>query len=149
MSGDEKMEFELLYGNLDNNCGYHDGLQFDALFQVVLGITYNSEHTHWYMVDHWNHRIRMLDLETNYVSTIAGNGENHLIIQKTPLDSSISMPSHATISSSGDHIISSGWKGDAAITPISSLKLPSEYENNNFELFIIEIKKEFVKTKKR
>ncbi len=46
-----------------------------ATFNFVMCITFDPEAEHLYLADLKNRRIRMIDMQTNVVSTVAGNGE--------------------------------------------------------------------------
>jgi DNA-binding beta-propeller fold protein YncE len=46
-----------------------------AKFDYVMCVTLNPSHTKLYLADLSNHRIRVIDLKTGVVSTVAGNGQ--------------------------------------------------------------------------
>jgi hypothetical protein len=56
------------------NASFADGIGSSAMFNVPRGIALNSEETALIVVDTRNYRIRWLNLSTNKVTTIAGNG---------------------------------------------------------------------------
>lgn len=54
--------------------GYADGIGSAAQFNAPFGIAVNSDGTKLYVADRGNHRIRVIDLTTNGVTTLAGAG---------------------------------------------------------------------------
>jgi sugar lactone lactonase YvrE len=48
----------------------------EATFNYVMCVTLNPSHSKLYLADCNNHRIRVLDLRSGIVSTVAGNGES-------------------------------------------------------------------------
>lgn len=58
---------------IDNGMGFRDGSVTEAQFNEPRGIAIDKE-GNIYVADVMNHRIRKIDIKTNMVTTIAGNG---------------------------------------------------------------------------
>jgi len=67
-------EITALYQSTET--GFADGALAESKFTGLASIAVNLAGTHLYIADPLNYRIRMLDLTTSTVTTVAGNGKN-------------------------------------------------------------------------
>jgi DNA-binding beta-propeller fold protein YncE len=63
----------------NGSAGYADGFSSDVQFNEPYGVALDETESKLLVADYLNHAIRVIDLRSGEVSTLAGNGENGLV----------------------------------------------------------------------
>ena len=99
--------------------GFGDGFSgdggpaLDALFSRPQGLAVDEERL--YVADSNNHRVRMVDLDTGLITTVAGTGSEAFTGEGPALTAAFSYPVGLSLTSNGDLLVASGARPDSEV----------------------------------